>query len=65
VTVSIGISEYPANCHDSESLFQTAENALLEIRKVGFNRVRVASPPARFVPDFVVSDAKPSAPYNR
>jgi diguanylate cyclase (GGDEF)-like protein len=65
VTVSVGVSEYPANCHDAEALFQNAEGALIEIRKVGFNRVRVASPPTRFVPDFVVSDAKSPAPYNR
>jgi diguanylate cyclase (GGDEF)-like protein len=65
VTVSIGVSEYPANCHDAEALFQTAEGAVIEIRKVGFNRVCVASPPARFVPDFVVNDAKISAPNSR
>jgi diguanylate cyclase (GGDEF)-like protein len=58
LTVSIGVSEYPNVCHDSDGLLRTAESALLEIKKVGFNRVSVASPPTRFVPDFVVKDAK-------
>jgi len=61
LTVSIGVAEYPTVCQDSESLFKQAENALIEIRKTGFNRCQVAVAPPRFVPDFVVNDEKSSA----
>lgn len=56
VTVSIGISEYPSLVRDAQELQQTAEEALLHVRKAG-NKTAVAQPPEGFVPDFSVKGA--------
>ncbi|MCB0350593.1 MAG: diguanylate cyclase [Bdellovibrionales bacterium] len=65
ITVSIGISEYPYLCHDIEGLLKSSESALLEIKKVGHNKICLAAQPLKFVPDFVVKDAKDAAAHSR
>ncbi len=62
ITVSIGVSEYPARCHDAIELHKSAEGALNEIKRTGRNRVGVAALPARFEPDFVVTDDHRATP---
>ncbi len=63
ITVSIGISEYPNLCNDTEGLLRSAEVTMLEIRKVGGNKIGMANQPSRFVPDFVVKDSKDAATH--
>lgn len=55
VTVSMGVSEYPSFCHDPEELYQTADEALFQVKNIGFNRVCMAAQPMGFVADFEVS----------
>ncbi|MCM2282413.1 MAG: diguanylate cyclase, partial [Bdellovibrionaceae bacterium] len=58
ITVSIGVSEYPAFCNDSDGLVKSADEALFEVKKAGGNKVCLASVPPGFVPDFVPEPAK-------
>lgn len=58
ISVSIGISEYPSICHDCEGLMQTADQAMLEAKKLGGNKICLAATPNRFTPDFIVKDGK-------
>ena len=53
VTVSIVIGEYPSICHDADELFQSADEALLQVRQKT-NKVCMAKPPGNFTPDFAV-----------
>ena len=52
VTVSIGVSEYPAHCGDADGLFKTADEALWQVKRIGGNKVCLATPPNGFTPDF-------------
>ncbi|MBK9041427.1 MAG: GGDEF domain-containing response regulator [Bdellovibrionales bacterium] len=54
VTVSVGVSEYPSFCHDADELYQSADNALFQVKEAGANRVCLASVPDGFVADFEV-----------
>lgn len=54
VTVSVGVSEYPSFCHDADELYQSADNALFQVKEAGTNRVCLASVPDGFVADFDV-----------
>ena len=58
VTVSIGVSEYPSLSYDSESLFNSAERAFLQIKKTTKNKILLASVSEQFVPDFIVDEKK-------
>jgi diguanylate cyclase (GGDEF)-like protein len=55
-TVSIGVSDYPSVCHDADSLIETAEEALYQIRKTGDNKVCLATQRGNFVADFEVEE---------
>ncbi|MEK6553784.1 MAG: GGDEF domain-containing protein [Bdellovibrionota bacterium] len=57
-TVSIGVSDYPSVCHDADSLLETAEEALYQIRKNGDNKVCLATPKGSFVADFEIKEEK-------
>lgn len=52
VTVSVGVSEYPAFCNDAEGLLKTADEALFQVKQAGGNRVCLATPSPGFVADF-------------
>lgn len=52
VTVSIGVSEYPSHCGDADGLFKTADEALWQVKRIGGNKVCLATPPHGFTPDF-------------
>lgn len=58
ITVSLGVSEYPSICHDGEQLLNSAEQAMLGVKKTGNNRTAVATASERFTPDFLVKDEK-------
>lgn len=53
LTISVGASEYPSICRDIDELFETADEALMQV-KAKTNRVCLASPPNSFTPDFVL-----------
>lgn len=55
LTISAGVSEYPSICRDVDELFETADEALLQVRAKK-NRVCLAQPPNSFTPDFVLSE---------
>lgn len=60
VTISVGVSEYPSVCRDADELFQTADEALTQVRQKT-NRVCMAKPAGSFTPDFTVpSKEKPA-----
>lgn len=52
VTVSMGVSEYPTVCKDSESLIKAADDVLYKVKQGGRNRVSMAEAPKDFVKDF-------------
>ena len=54
ITISLGLAEYPSMAHDAEELFQAADEALFQVRKLG-NKTCVAKPPENFVADFEVN----------
>jgi diguanylate cyclase (GGDEF)-like protein len=56
IKVSVGVSEYPSVCHDAEGLIQTAEQAMLVVKKSGGGRISIAPQPEKFTPDFIVKD---------
>jgi diguanylate cyclase (GGDEF)-like protein len=51
--ISCGVSEYPSFCSGGDSLLQTADEALDQVKKSGGNRVCLASAPENFQMDFV------------
>ena len=55
LTISAGVSEYPSICRDVDELFETADEALVQVRSKT-NRVCLAQPPNSFTPDFVLSE---------
>ncbi len=55
LTVSIGVSEYPALARDAEELVQAADDALFQVRSVG-NKTCVAKVSEGFEPDFIVNE---------
>lgn len=56
VTISLGVSEYPSHCRDSEELYQSSDEALFQIKRDGFNQVCLSATPPHFVPDFDVPE---------
>lgn len=52
LTVACGVSEYPSTSGDADSLLQTADEALYEVRASGGNKVCIARPPGAFQKDF-------------
>ena len=60
LTVSCGISEYPSFCNDADSLLRSADDALMQVKKTGGNKVCLTSPPPGFQIDFVPREV-PSA----
>ncbi len=68
VTVSIGVSEYPAFCSDADMLLKTSDEALLQVKEAGGNRVCLATAMPGFSPDFVpkpVQDQDPGSDRRR
>lgn len=63
VTLSMGVSEYPGFCGDSESLFKSADDALYYVKQLKGNRVCLAKKPESFAPDFEARDI--SSGYQR
>ncbi|RYZ76929.1 MAG: GGDEF domain-containing protein, partial [Proteobacteria bacterium] len=55
--VSIGVSEYPSFSSDAESLMETADEALLQVRTNG-NKVCLATAPDDFKMDFMPREVK-------
>jgi diguanylate cyclase (GGDEF)-like protein len=55
LTISIGVSEYPSVCRDADELFQTADEALFQVRERQ-NKVCLAQAPEAFEPDFFVKE---------
>jgi len=53
LTISVGASEYPSICRDIDEMFETADEALMQV-KAKTNRVCLASPPNSFTPDFIL-----------
>jgi diguanylate cyclase (GGDEF)-like protein len=53
IRVSIGVSEYPSLCMDAETLWNAADSAYFQIKRVG-NKVCLAAAPKGLEPDFVV-----------
>ena len=56
VTISVGVSEYPSLSSDAEELFESCDEALYQIKKVGPNKICLASVGEHFTPDFSVSE---------
>jgi diguanylate cyclase (GGDEF)-like protein len=56
LTVSFGVSEYPSLSSDAEALFRSCDEALMQVRAAGGNRVCLATAPADFKMDFVPRD---------
>ncbi len=54
MTVSMGVSEYPSFCLDAEGLLKTADEALLQVKQSGGNKVCLAAAPPGFEPDFAL-----------
>lgn len=53
ISMSMGVAEYPAHSHDSETLVKAADDALYQVKSSSRNRVCLATPPPGFQPDFV------------
>lgn len=58
ITVSVGVSEYPAFCNDADGLIKSADEALFQVKQAGGNKVCLATVPTGFVPDFIPEPAK-------
>jgi diguanylate cyclase (GGDEF)-like protein len=52
VTVSLGVSEYPSLCSDSESLLRSADEAMQQVKVAGGNKVCLSTPASGFQMDF-------------
>lgn len=52
IQMSLGVSEYPSLCSDGDGLIQSADEALLQVRKAGGNKVCLAAAPRGFRMDF-------------
>ena len=53
IKISCGVSEYPSFCSGGDSLLQTADEALEQVKKSGGHRVCLANAPEGFKMDFV------------
>tara|TARA_B100001248_G_scaffold240180_1_gene205959 strand:+ start:19251 stop:20774 length:1524 start_codon:yes stop_codon:yes gene_type:complete len=62
VSISLGVSEYPAIAKDAESLVKVADDALYKVKETSRNRVCVAQAPEGFEPDF---EAIPPPSYEK
>jgi diguanylate cyclase (GGDEF)-like protein len=51
ITISVGVSEYPALCSDADDLLMSADQAVSEVKKRGKNKVCMASVMEGFNPD--------------
>jgi diguanylate cyclase (GGDEF)-like protein len=58
ITVSIGVSEYPAMSEGPSELLKTADSALTEVMRTSRNKVCLASIAKDFVPDFTSAGGK-------
>jgi diguanylate cyclase (GGDEF)-like protein len=54
LTISVAVSEYPSLCRDADELFQTADEALFELKSHTANKITQAKAPKDFEPDFAV-----------
>lgn len=52
IRMSFGVSEYPSHCSDGDGLVQSADEALVQVRKAGGNKVCLAAAPRGFRMDF-------------
>ncbi len=52
LTISLSISEYPSLCRDAEELFQSADEALFQLKTQTSNKITLAKTPKNFEPDF-------------
>ncbi len=53
IRVSVGVSEYPSLCMDAETLWNAADSAYFQVKKIG-NKVCLAATPKGFEPDFEI-----------
>ena len=63
IRVSCGVSEYPSFCGDGEGLIQSADEAMVQVRKAGGNRVCLAAAPIGFKMDFTPRLAEDSSKF--
>lgn len=59
ISISIGVSEYPAVAKDAEALVKAADDALYKVKETSRNRVCVAQPIEGFTPDFIAEKVPP------
>jgi len=52
IRVSIGVSEYPSICMDADTLWNAADSAYFQVKRIG-NKVCLAAAPKSFEPDFL------------
>jgi diguanylate cyclase (GGDEF)-like protein len=52
IRVSVGVSEYPSICLDAETLWNAADSAYFQVKRLG-NKVCLAATPKDFEPDFI------------
>lgn len=62
LTVSCGVSEYPSFCNDAEGLLRTVDEALVQVKQAGGNKVCLAVAPPGFEMDFVPHEVPFSGP---
>lgn len=60
LTVSVGVSEYPSFCNDAEGLQRAADEAMLQVKRAGGNKVCLASAPPGFQMDFTPREVPPA-----
>lgn len=54
LTISLAVSEYPSLCADADELFQSADEALFQLKSQTSNKIAKALPPEGFRADFAV-----------
>ncbi len=55
IRVSIGVSEYPSICMDAETLWNAADSAYFQVKRLG-NKVCLAAAPKGFEPDYITPE---------
>ncbi len=55
ITVSLGVSEYPSHCRDTDDMLEQADRAMIEVSDFGGNQVCLSSVGNDFNPDFKYS----------
>ena len=56
LTISCGVSEYPSFCNDAESLVRSADEALMQVKRSGGNKICLTKPSPGFQMDFTPLD---------